>query len=76
MAKILERSPQKQVNSESCHHYWLIETPSGPTCRGICKLCGKERDFASTFEYLISKDAEKKSVKKDVSVESEAFVEH
>ncbi len=30
-----------------CHHHWLIETPHGPACKGVCKLCGTEREFPS-----------------------------
>ena len=29
----------------TCAHYWLIETPSGETSRGLCKHCGATRDF-------------------------------
>lgn len=37
---------EKPSNAEStCPHYWIIEVPRGPTSRGICKLCGKEREF-------------------------------
>jgi hypothetical protein len=29
----------------TCHHYWIIEVPTGPTSRGKCKFCGKEKEF-------------------------------
>jgi len=29
----------------TCHHYWIIELPNGPTSRGRCKYCGLEREF-------------------------------
>ena len=32
-------------SNRTCHHYWIIEIPEGPTSRGICKFCGKEREF-------------------------------
>lgn len=33
------------TNEKSCKHHWLIEPPSGPTSRGVCKLCGAEKEF-------------------------------
>jgi len=30
-----------------CCHYWIIETPDGPVCRGVCKFCGLEKEFDS-----------------------------
>ena len=36
----------KPKNSKrACHHYWIIEIPKGPTSRGRCKFCGKEKEF-------------------------------
>jgi hypothetical protein len=29
----------------TCHHYWIIELPNGPTSRGRCKFCGQEKEF-------------------------------
>lgn len=29
----------------TCHHYWIIEVPEGPTSRGVCKFCGEEKEF-------------------------------
>jgi|GEM_PF-1319432 len=36
-----------------CRHHWLIETPQGATSKGVCKVCGEEREFrnASTGAY-------------------------
>ena len=28
-----------------CVHYWIIESPKGPTSKGVCKYCGAEREF-------------------------------
>lgn len=30
-----------------CVHYWIIETPDGPTSKGYCKRCGVEGEFAN-----------------------------
>ncbi len=32
-----------------CRHYWIIETPNGPSSPGYCKYCGAERDFRNTL---------------------------
>lgn len=38
----------------SCVHYWLLETPHGPTIQGVCKLCGAERTYPSAgVEYVM-----------------------
>lgn len=29
-------------------HRWTIETPNGPTARGVCKRCGGEREFQNS----------------------------
>jgi hypothetical protein len=33
-----------------CTHHWVIESPSGPASRGLCKLCGAEREFRNYLE--------------------------
>lgn len=32
-------------SKRTCHHYWIIDIPEGPTSRGICKFCGMEKEF-------------------------------
>lgn len=39
-----------------CRHHWLIESPQGPACRGVCKLCGAERQFESSSDVHCSDD--------------------
>jgi hypothetical protein len=34
---------------EECKHHWLLETPNGPTARGVCKYCGENKDFYNTW---------------------------
>ena len=41
----LEDSPEKPVAKNRCRHYWIIESPKGPTSMGVCKLCGAEKEF-------------------------------
>lgn len=28
-----------------CVHHWIIEPPNGPVSKGVCKLCGAEKNF-------------------------------
>ncbi len=65
--------PKKRAIGERCHHYWLIETPHGATCKGICRFCGEVKDFVSSWERLMSMNTESKPVKKDISVEDGEF---
>ena len=35
---------------ESCSHYWLIESPNGPTSTGECQNCGEVREFKNSIQ--------------------------
>ncbi|MBI2405568.1 hypothetical protein HYV21_00740 [Candidatus Microgenomates bacterium] len=35
-----------------CAHHWDIESPNGPTSRGICRHCGDEQEFSNTLPPL------------------------
>lgn len=39
-----------EIQVEQCTHHWVIESPSGPASRGLCKLCGEEREFRNYLE--------------------------
>ena len=65
--------PKKPAIGERCRHYWLIETPHGAICKGICRFCGEEKDFVSSWEGLMSMKTESKPVTKDNLVEDEEF---
>ena len=32
-----------------CTHYWIIEPPIGPVSKGVCKICGSEKDFDNSL---------------------------
>ena len=34
-----------QEDLNQCKHYWVIESPTGPTSVGICKLCSRQKEF-------------------------------
>ncbi len=33
-----------------CRHHWVIESASGPTSDGICRLCGVRKQFKNYLE--------------------------
>lgn len=44
---LLEQEP---VGLSTCRHHWVIDSPSGPVSKGICRLCGEERGFKNFLE--------------------------
>ena len=47
---------EKSAQNNSCRHHWLIDMPSGPTSRGVCKFCGEERVFENFLQDLWRSD--------------------
>ncbi len=45
-----DRVGRDEALSEECFHHWLIDSPSGPTSTGVCRLCGAEREFRNFLE--------------------------
>ncbi|MGE5597208.1 MAG: hypothetical protein ACM3S1_14385 [Hyphomicrobiales bacterium] len=39
--------PQQNTNHA---HRWLIEEARGPVSRGVCKVCGAEKEFRNWLE--------------------------
>lgn len=40
--------------SATCRHHWIIESASGPTSGGVCKLCGDQRGFYNSWEDFLA----------------------
>lgn len=40
---------KKSAVKTACRHYWVIEVASGPTSRGVCRICGEERVFQNSW---------------------------
>jgi hypothetical protein len=38
-------------HSQSCTHHWLIETSTAVSVKGVCKLCGAEKNFDNHREF-------------------------
>ncbi len=33
-----------------CKHHWVIDAPSGPLSRGVCRICGVEKMFKNYID--------------------------
>ena len=33
-----------------CRHHWMIEAPSGPVSRGVCRVCDEVREFKNYID--------------------------
>ena len=38
------------LESPVCKHHWVIDAPAGPSSKGMCRLCGEERQFQNYIE--------------------------
>ena len=32
-----------------CKHRWLIDSPNGPTSKGVCQECGEKGEFKNSI---------------------------
>jgi len=52
MVNKLETAPAEKLEKlDRCCHYWLVESPNGPTSKGTCKFCGAEKEFENYGLY-------------------------
>ena len=51
MNNLLEAETERNTTKTDCVHYWIIESPVGPTSNGVCKYCGEEREFQNYVPY-------------------------
>ena len=42
--------PGKEQEDAACRHYWIIEAPTGPVSRGVCRVCNSVREFKNYIE--------------------------
>jgi len=42
---------ENEENSE-CRHHWVIESPTGPISRGICRRCDAVKEFKNYIETV------------------------
>ena len=48
-ARETNRPAEKELVLESCPHFWLIDSATGPTSHGKCKYCGQKKAFLNSF---------------------------
>jgi hypothetical protein len=41
------------VQPEKCVHYWIIESPHGPTSKGRCRYCGTVAEFFNDLQGCV-----------------------
>ena len=51
-AEMAEKETEKQLQ---CAHQWIIESPQGPTSKGVCKECGEQKEFYNALTDATSK---------------------
>ena len=58
---VKERRPEAApaaVDTGTCRHHWIIESPRGALRSGRCKICGEERQFRnSASDYIWDDDS-------------------
>ncbi len=47
------KAARETVVKDKCRHYWIIESPKGPTSWGMCKFCGMEKEFYNSWRYFV-----------------------
>jgi len=45
----IDLKEKESAVTTACRHYWTIESADGPTSRGICKVCGEEKEFLNSW---------------------------
>lgn len=58
----MAKSETEKAGESRCRHQWVIDSPAGgPISKGVCKECGEERDFYTSFtEEALSKRARRR----------------
>ena len=62
---------RKRTDEAHCVHYWVIETPRGPTSTGVCKYCGAEKEFKNYIVYSPWEDELAKSTDQSGTTDAE-----
>lgn len=50
MKQKLSATMSRPVKKSNCIHHWLIEPATGPLSRGVCKLCGEQKEFFNILD--------------------------
>lgn len=44
----------RKVDQDTCRHYWLLPDSGAAEVKGVCKLCGAERDHNNQWGFYKS----------------------
>ncbi len=47
---------EKETVQTACKHHWIIGYPEGPISRGICRICGEQREFRNSIDTSLRED--------------------
>ncbi len=50
--QISRPEPGEKDDLSECRHHWIIESPTGPVSRGICRLCDAIREFKNYIDAV------------------------
>jgi hypothetical protein len=39
----------EETTGSECEHFWMIESPNGPTSIGTCQTCGEKSEFRNSM---------------------------
>jgi len=48
VAQLQQTSAAESQEAPTCRHHWVIDSPQGATSRGVCKICGAEKEFRNS----------------------------
>jgi hypothetical protein len=51
MTERLMAASRAEKKRGKCSHYWIIDSPNGPTSVGRCKYCGAVKEFDNYLPY-------------------------
>ena len=58
------------VSAEQCVHHYIVESPNGKFSEGVCKKCGKKKQFANYIEFVYNSKKRRKRNKTDDLLEN------
>jgi len=67
----LKEAPRALEVKDKCRHHWVIEGARGPTSRGVCKLCGAEKEFHNSWPSFAAHEGREKAAGLPPALEGE-----
>ena len=52
----MPRKPRTAIGqsaAQRCCHHWVIGPAEGATSKGVCRLCGKEKEFSNDMQAAL-----------------------